>query len=678
MKRSTGAFHQMYQPFLACLRKRNQDSLSYKGFKDSIFKEIKPKNQNFLQKYTFLALPFPLGFVESPISFGVCGPIPTFFMKHLAYLNKYFVKYKWRFLLGIVFVGMANWFRVWQPQVIRDALDTVISEVKRYKETGGISAHPEAFQELGGHIAWFGGAVILLALLMGMFMFFMRQSIIVMSRLVEYDMRKEIFAHYEKLDLGFYKRNSTGDLMSRISEDVSKVRMYLGPTILYGIDLVFLFILAISAMLRVSVELTLWSLLPLPLLSISIFWVSTVISKRSEKIQQQLAALTSTAQEVYSGIRVVKSYAQEKAMGRWFAVQSEEYRKKSLDLIQVDAFFFPLMSLLIGASIIITVYVGGLQVVAGNISAGNIAEFVIYINMLTWPVTAIGWIASLTQQAAASQKRINEFLSIQPSIQSPPDAYIPVNGIKGHIRFENVSFTYPDTGIKALENVSFEILPGQKMAIIGRTGCGKTTIADLLVRMYDVTEGRILVDGKDIRTYDVQALRQSIGYVPQDVFLFSDSVYGNIAFGKDGLSKEAAMEYARNAAVHEDIMGLSEGYDTIVGERGVTLSGGQKQRISIARAFAKQPDMILLDDCLSAVDTNTESKILGYLSNALADKTSIIITHRIYGMLEFDHIIVLEDHRISEMGSHSALLSRGGYYAELFEKQLSGETTDQI
>lgn len=595
-------------------------------------------------------------------------------MQHLAYLNKYFFKYRWRFLLGILFVGMANWFRVWQPKVIREALDTVIASVKHYKETGGISAHPEAMGELSGQIAWFGGAVIGLALLMGLFMFFMRQSIIVMSRLIEYDMRKEIFAHYEKLDLAFYKRNSTGDLMSRISEDVSKVRMYLGPTMLYGLDLIFLFILTISSMLHVSVTLTLWSLLPLPFLSISIYYVSSLINKRSEKIQQHLASLTSTAQEVYSGIRVVKSYVQERAMGRWFAGQSEEYRKKSLELIQVDAFFFPLMSLLIGASIIITVYVGGLQVVAGNITPGNIAEFVIYINMLTWPVTAIGWIASLTQQAAASQKRINEFLHTQPTITSPENGYSAP--LKGHIVFENVSFVYPDTGIKALENVSFEIKPGQKMAIVGRTGSGKTTIADLLVRMYDVTEGRILVDGIDIREHDLYALRRRFGYVPQDVFLFSDTVLGNISFGKDGITREEAEFYADSAAVHDEIMGLPEGYETVVGERGVTLSGGQKQRISIARAFAKQPDVVLLDDCLSAVDTNTESKILGYLRDALADRTSIIITHRIYGMLEFDRILVLDHHRVAEIGTHETLLASGGYYAEMFEKQSAGEMAE--
>lgn len=601
-----------------------------------------------------------------------CPPI-RFLMKHLSYLNKFFWKYRWRILLGILFVLLKNYFAVWQPRVIGDALNTVVKEVAAYKAKGGITAHPEAMGELGSHIAWFGAGVIALALLMGIAMFFMRQTIIVVSRLIEYDMRKEIFAHYLTLDLAFYKRNATGDLMSRISEDVSKVRMFLGPTILYGLDLIFLFILAISSMLQVSVELTLWSLLPLPFLSISIYWVSTLINRRSEKIQQQLATLTSTTQEVYSGIRVVKSYVQEWAMGRWFASQTEDYRKKSLELIRIDAFFFPLMSLLIGASTIITVYVGGLQVVAGKISPGNIAEFVIYINMLTWPVTAIGWIASLTQQAAASQKRINEFLQTEPSIRDDERWTMNDGQLQGHIQFQHVSFTYPDTGIKALEDVSFELLPGQKMAIIGRTGSGKTTLADLLVRMYDVSEGRILMDGKDIREHDLALLRQRIGYVPQDVFLFSDTVFGNIAFGKEGVTREEAERFAQHAAVHDEIMGLPKGYETLVGERGVTLSGGQKQRVSIARAFAKAPDIVLLDDCLSAVDTNTESRILGHLSGALADKTAIIITHRIYQMLQFDKIIVLDEHRIAEEGTHEELLAKGGYYAEMYERQLMGE-----
>jgi len=594
-------------------------------------------------------------------------------MKHLAYLNKFFWKYRFRFLLGMVFVGLANWFRVWQPQVIRQALDTVIERVGYYKTHGGIAAHPEAFKELGNQIAWFGAAVMGLALLMGLFMFFMRQSIIVMSRLIEYDLRKEIFAHYEKLDLAFYKRNSTGDMMSRVSEDVSKVRMYLGPTMLYGLDLIFLFVLTISAMLSVSVELTMWSLLPLPFLSISIYYVSTQINKRSEKIQQQLALLTGTAQEVYSGIRVVKSYAQENAMVQHFADQSEQYRKISLKLVRIDAFFFPLMLLMVGASTIITVYVGGLQVVKGNITPGNIAEFVIYINMLTWPVTAIGWIASLTQQAAASQKRINEFLKTQPTITNPEHNPVP---LQGHIVFENLTFDYPDTGIRALENVSFEVKPGEKLAIIGRTGSGKTTIADLLLRMYDPTSGRILLDGRDLRAHDLDNLRRRIGYVPQDVFLFSDSVYGNIAFGKDGLSREDAEQFARYAAVHDEITGLPKGYDTIVGERGVTLSGGQKQRVSIARAFAKQPDILVLDDCLSAVDTHTESQILGYLDRVLTDKTAIIITHRIYSMLQFDKIIVIDNHRIVEAGSHEQLAASGGFYAELLEKQSASDTVE--
>jgi len=594
-------------------------------------------------------------------------------MKHLAYLNKFFWKYRFRFLLGMVFVGLANWFRVWQPQVIRQALDTVIERVGYYKTHGGIAAHPEAFKELGNQIAWFGAAVMGLALLMGLFMFFMRQSIIVMSRLIEYDLRKEIFAHYEKLDLAFYKRNSTGDMMSRVSEDVSKVRMYLGPTMLYGLDLIFLFVLTISAMLSVSVELTMWSLLPLPFLSVSIYYVSTQINKRSEKIQQQLALLTGTAQEVYSGIRVVKSYAQENAMVQHFADQSEQYRKISLKLVRIDAFFFPLMLLMVGASTIITVYVGGLQVVKGNITPGNIAEFVIYINMLTWPVTAIGWIASLTQQAAASQKRINEFLKTQPTITNPEHNPVP---LQGHIVFENLTFDYPDTGIRALENVSFEVKPGEKLAIIGRTGSGKTTIADLLLRMYDPTSGRILLDGRDLRAHDLDNLRRRIGYVPQDVFLFSDSVYGNIAFGKDGLSREDAEQFARYAAVHDEITGLPKGYDTIVGERGVTLSGGQKQRVSIARAFAKQPDILVLDDCLSAVDTHTESQILGYLDRVLTDKTAIIITHRIYSMLQFDKIIVIDNHRIVEAGSHEQLAASGGFYAELLEKQSASDTVE--
>ncbi|MCB0563969.1 MAG: ABC transporter ATP-binding protein [Phaeodactylibacter sp.] len=587
-------------------------------------------------------------------------------MKELGYLNKFFLRYRWRFLLGVVFVSVSNYFRVLQPQMIREALDLVVENIGLFGLFQGFSMQPELFKVLGRSLLYFGLLVILLALFMGIFMYLMRQTIIVMSRLIEYDMRKEIFAHYERLNFAFYKRNNTGDLMSRITEDVSKVRMYLGPAVLYGINLISLFVLVIYSMVKVNLELTLYSLAPLPLLSVSIYYVSNLINKKSEVIQRQLATLNSNAQEVYSGIRVVKSYVQESAMVGFFAEQSDDYKAKSLNLARVDAFFYPLMILLIGASTVITVYVGGLQVVQGAITPGNIAEFVIYVNMLTWPVTAIGWIASIVQQAAASQKRINEFLNTQPEINNVQEAIKPIQGL---IEFDEVDFTYPDTGIQALKKVSFRLEPGQKMAIIGRTGSGKTTIADLLTRMYDVTEGAIRIDNQNIRERNLDHLRQRIGYVPQDVFLFSDSIANNIAFGKRDASREQIEEHARHAAVYDDIIELSDGFDTAVGERGVTLSGGQKQRVSIARAFVKQPDIVLLDDCLSAVDTKTEKQILGYLSGALSNKTAIIITHRIYALLQFDQIIVLEDGAIVEAGTHEDLLQQRGYYYDLFERQ---------
>ena len=591
-------------------------------------------------------------------------------MKELQSLNAFFWRYKWHLIGGIAFVSISNYFRILQPQMLRKALDLVVDNINLYKNFDGFQSQAALYSILGKSLMFFGIIVLTLALLMGIFMYFMRQTIIVMSRLIEYDIRKMVFDHYQSLSLSFYKRNNTGDMMSRITEDVNKVRNYLGPTILYGVNLVTLFTLTIYSMVNVSPILTFYSLIPIPFLVISIYYVSTQINRRSEKIQQQLATLNSAAQEAYSGIRVVKSYVREEPIVQHFAEQSEVFKGKALSLAKIDNAFFPVMLLCIGASTIITVYVGGLQVVAGNITPGNIAEFVIYVSMLTWPVTSIGWIASLTQQAAASMKRINEFLKTESDIKNVGSLSIGEGeSLDGDIAFENVSFTYPDTGIKAIKNISFRLNKGEKMAIIGRTGSGKSTIADLLVRMYDTTEGSIKIDNNDIKSWNINTLRQRTGYVPQDVFLFSDDVSGNIAFGKAGAPQEEIEQFARYAAVYDDIMGLTEGFKTMVGERGVTLSGGQKQRISIARALIKQPDIVILDDCLSAVDTTTEQTILGYLNNALSDKTAIIITHRIYGLLQFDKIIVLENGSIAEQGTHEELLANKGYYFEMFEQQ---------
>lgn len=589
-------------------------------------------------------------------------------MNELKSLNKYFWKYKGLFLSGIIFISISNYFRILQPQLLRTALDLVIDNIAMYKMSAGFDAQARIFSTLGKSLLLFGVSIIISAVLMGIFMYFMRQTIIKMSRLIEYDLRKEIYDHYQSLSLSFYKSNSTGDLMSRIIEDVNKVRNYFGPTMLYGVNLVTLFAITIYSMLNVSPTLTFYSLAPLPFLVIGTYLVSSQIHKRSTIIQAQLSDLTSNAQEAYSGIRVVKSYVREKQMINHFAEQSDLFKNKSLNLARIDNAFFPIMLLMISLSTIATVYYGGLQVVSGNITAGNIAEFVIYVSMLTWPVTSIGWIASLTQQAAASMKRVNFFLKQNPSIVQSAQLNGKQN-LEGAIAFNNVTLKYPDTGIVALKNISFKLKRGERLAIIGRTGSGKSTIADLLVRMYDVTSGNITIDGDDIKNYDLNILRQKIGYIPQEVFLFSDSVSGNIAFGKRDAEKTEIEDFARHAAVYDDIMGLTNQFDTLVGERGVTLSGGQKQRVSIARALIKMPDIVILDDALSAVDTTTEQTILGYLNDALSDKTSIIITHRIYGLLTFDKIIVLDNGEIVEQGTHDQLINNGGYYREMFEKQ---------
>ncbi|MDH3244616.1 MAG: ABC transporter ATP-binding protein/permease [Saprospiraceae bacterium] len=587
-------------------------------------------------------------------------------MKELRHLNKYFVKYKWLLILGTVFVALSNYFRVLQPQAIRQALDMVYENIRMYRLYEGFEAQAHVYASIGLSLLYFALLVLVLALIMGLFMYFMRQTIIVMSRLIEYDLRKEIFIHYERLDLAFYKKNMTGDLMARITEDVSKVRMYLGPALLYGINLATLFVMVIYAMFSVSPELSIYCLLPLPFLSLSIYFVSSVIHRKSEVIQRQLAKLNSIAQEVYNGIRVVKSYTHERHISTYFAQECEDYKDKSMKLASVNALFFPVMLLIIGASTILTIYFGGLQVYKGNITPGNIAEFVIYVNMLTWPVTSIGWIASIIQQAEASQERINSFLQTEPQITNPTKEITPIEGL---VEFENVDFVYPDTGIQALRNISFQLEKGHKLAIVGRTGSGKSTIADLMVRMYDATSGTIRIDGLDIKQHNLEHLREKVGYVPQDVFLFSDTVEGNIRFGQGEANGKDPKYYAKKAAVYHDIMELPEQFETMVGERGVTLSGGQKQRISIARAFIKDPEIVILDDCLSAVDTTTENQILSYLNEALKEKTTIIITHRIYGMLQFDKIIVLEKGEIVEEGTHESLMNRNGFYAKMYERQ---------
>ncbi|MBA3649669.1 MAG: ABC transporter ATP-binding protein [Chitinophagales bacterium] len=589
-------------------------------------------------------------------------------MKYLKSLNHYLYKYRSRLLSGIIFIALSNIFGVYSPQVVRHAVDMVLNEISYHQFYAGSALEGNFLKQFSVSIFFFGLIVVLLAILRGIFLFFMRQTIIVMSRLIEYDQKNEVFDHYQRLHLDFYKRNNTGDLMSRITEDVSRVRMYTGPAIMYTINLAVLFIMVIFTMIRVNPELTLYTVAPLPLLGISIFYVNGIIERKSESIQRQLSFLTTISQESFSGIRVIKSYVQEKFMSRYFNEECEQYKSKTLDLARVEAIYFPLIFMLVGLSTILTIFIGGIEVIEGKITPGNIAEFVIYINMLTWPIASVGWVMALVQRAAASQKRIEEFLNVKPEIFSESTNE---ENIAGTVEFRNVSFTYPNTGIKALKNISFKIRKGNRIAVIGRTGSGKSTLGQLLVRMYDANDGNVLIDGNDIRSMNLYSLRKQVGYVPQDVFLFSDTVYNNIGFGleQDLITKEEIEQAAIYASVNEDIRQLPKQYETIVGERGVTLSGGQKQRISIARALIKNPKIVIFDDCLSAVDAITEKNILGYMNEYLKDRTTIIITHRIFSLFNFDNIIVLEDGEIIEEGTHESLLERRNAYFELYEKQ---------
>lgn len=597
-------------------------------------------------------------------------------MKHLLTLNHFFVKYKWRLLLGVLFVFLSNYFKILQPQMVREALDLVFDNINTAAMLEGTALEGTFIASTMRILLLFGVIVIGLAIVMGIFMYFTRQTIIVVSRLIEYDLRNQMFKKYTELHLGFYRSNNTGDLMARITEDVSKVRDYLGPAILYGLNLIALFSMTIYTMFKVNVTLSIYTLAPLPLLSISIYFVSSIISRKSELIQRQLALLNSLAQEIYSGIRVVKSYVQEKAMGKYYLQECDDYMDKNLDLAKTNAFFAPLMLLLVGASTIITVYVGGLQVIKGNVTPGNIAEFVIYINMLTWPVTSIGWIASIVQQAEASMKRLNEFMESEIEITNPEQGY--GGEIRGELSFQNVSFTYPDTGIQALRDVNFKVKPGERIGIVGRTASGKTTIADLIVRMYDPQDGSILLDGIDLREWDLKHLRSQIGYVPQNDFLFSDSIRNNIAFTQPEADLTEVKKFAEYASVHNDIMGFNKQYEELIGERGVTLSGGQKQRVSIARALMTNPSLVIMDDSLSAVDTDTEQKIIEYMKTALAGKTVVMVTHRLNILLDFDKIIVLEEGRIVETGTHLELIEKGGAYFETFERQKLLDTNESI
>jgi ATP-binding cassette, subfamily B, multidrug efflux pump len=589
-------------------------------------------------------------------------------MKELAYLNKHFRKYKWHFFGGIIFVAISNLFAIFPAQVIRYAIDFVQDSLIVYPVFND-SNFLVFYQEiLSKAILIFAGLVFALALLKGLFMLFMRQTIIVMSRLIEFDLKNDVFDKYQRLHMGFYKKNNTGDLMNRISEDVSRVRMYLGPAIMYTINLIVLFVMVVVTMLSVNAKLTLYVLTPLPALSILIYWVSRQINQRSEKVQEKLSDLTTFAQEAFSGIRVIKAYNRYPEREVEFSEHCNEYKETSLGLAKVNALFMPAMILLIGLSTIITIYIGGLLTIDGSITAGNIAEFVIYVNMLTWPVASVGWVTSLVQRAAASQKRINEFLEAELDITNPNlEDFEP----SGDIRFDNVSFEYPDSGVKALRNVSFKVKHGHSLAIIGRTGSGKSTIANLLCRLYDVNSGVIEIDGKDIRIINLDAFRDSIGYVPQEVYLFSDTISNNISFSTTiaDSDMEAVKQAARDAYVYSNIESFPKGFETRVGERGITLSGGQKQRISIARAIIKKPRILIFDDCLSAVDTETEEHILSNLRTIMEAKTTIIISHRVLSVKHADEILVLDDGAIIERGSHETLMEQRGEYFEIHEQQ---------
>ncbi|HET6539916.1 MAG TPA: ABC transporter ATP-binding protein [Chryseolinea sp.] len=587
-------------------------------------------------------------------------------MKELKYLNKYLIKYKWHLILGTLFVIISNIFQIVPGPLVRLSIDLVVDNIRVYKSFSGTELEADFFKVFAFGILIYAGLILLMALLRGIFLYFMRQTLIVMSRLIEFDLKNEIFQHYQVLPLSFYRRNNTGDLMNRISEDVGRVRMYLGPAIMYGLTLATLFMMLIPFMFKISPLLTWYALSPLPLLSLSIFLVNNKVERRAEQIQESQSKLSTFVQEAFSGIRVLKSFNREHESVDRFEVETDQYRRQSLKLTKVQSLFFPLIMGLIGLSTILTVYAGSAEVIRGNLTFGNIAEFIIYVNLLTWPVTSLGWTTSLVQRAEVSQKRINEFLKTATNIVSEKEL---THSIKGKVEFRNVSFTYPDTGIKALRDISFSINPGESLAIIGTTGSGKSTVSNLVSRLYDVRDGEILIDDIPISHYNVNSLRSQIGYVPQDVFLFSDTIFNNIGFGIKSPDEEKVVQAAKDADVYENIVRFPQGFNTRVGERGITLSGGQKQRVSIARAIVREPKILMLDDALSAVDTKTENNILNSMKRIMEGRTTIIISHRVSSAKLANKIIVLIDGLIAEEGTHESLLMKDGLYKELFDKQ---------
>lgn len=588
-------------------------------------------------------------------------------MKSLLRLNSYFLKHRKKLILGICFVIISNLFGILPPQIIRKSVDLIVTNIDTIKESTDAA---QLKAELGKQLLWFGLLVLGLSLLKGVFMFFMRQTIIVMSRWIEFDLKNDLYAKYQSLTASFFKQHPTGDLMSRVSEDVGKVRMYIGPAIMYGINLVILFVFVIGVMLQVNVKLTLYVLLPLPILSVTIYYVNNIILQRSTAIQEQLGKLTSLSQESYSGIRVLKSYGLEKRFASLFQDELRLFKEKSLSMARADALFFPLTLLLIGLSTILTIYIGGMEVKAGRLTAGNIAEFVIYVNMLTWPVTSVGWVASIVQQAAASQKRINEILDAQPDFDTQ-EGHACI--IDGSLTFDQVTFTYPGSEIPAIKNISFELKPGQTLGIVGRTGAGKSTLAQLIARVYDPQLGVICVSGENIRTLSAAHFRSQLGFVPQDVFLFSDTIYNNIAFGNTHASAAAVEDAARLASLQNTLATMPDGIHTLLGERGVTLSGGQKQRVSIARAILRKPKLYVIDDCLSALDAQTEQEILQNLLQLTEGVSTVIISHRISSVANADLILVLEHGEIVEKGTHAELIEHEGFYASIHARQRQQE-----